>query len=217
MGKKPASAAAEVRDYRGEKIRPKARQMHSAASAPALHVVTKTMRPSDIVAVAAGSDRLMAEYGLHCFNCSANTLETLEEGCLGHGFEQDEIDELVDDINRLIAEQPKRPKTLTITKAAAEAVRDIAAKENRKGGSLAVIADRSGGFCMEFRKEILREDHRFAHREVSDITVTASAATLQTIGGATIDFREGRFKLDLAENAACGCGNGQCECTARME
>ncbi len=180
-------------------------------SAPA-SAISKTMLIADIVALCPEAKDVLAEYGLHCIGCAGNAFETLREGCAGHGFSDEEIDELVDDLNTMIDELPDKPKTLTVTLAAAHAIKGVAEQEKRTGEGLAVIVDGQGGFCMEFRKEPTNDEQTFFHREAPDVRIFASTLTLKRIGGSTIDFRDGRFKLDLSEQeAACGCG-GECGC-----
>ncbi len=178
--------------------------------------IVKTMCVADIVALCPESKDILAEYGLHCFGCEQNAFETLEDGCLGHGFEPDEIDELVSDLNSLIREMPERPASLTLTAPAARAIRDVAKSEKKTGEGLAVIVDGHGGFCMEFRPEPQAGEQTFRNQEEPDVRIFASVLTLKRIGGATIDFRDGRFKLDLPagdrSDAACGCGD-KCDCT----
>jgi hypothetical protein len=81
---------------------------------------------------------------------------------------------------------------------------------------LQVGTDEAGGFCMEFRKEPEEDSSVFFHREVPAMRLFATPLTLSRIGGSTIDFREGRFKLDLPEDVGgakkeCACG-GNCAC-----
>ena len=174
--------------------------------------ITGGMRVSDIVTLIPEAESVLAEYGLHCFHCSANAYETLEDGCRSHGFDAEEIDELVDDLNQMIKDLPERPMTLTLTKDAALAIRGITEKEKKSGEGLAVIVDGSGGFCMEFRKNPEKDERTFQNDDVSDVRIFASTLTLKRIGGSTIDFREERFKLDLAEDTACACNAGSCGC-----
>lgn len=178
--------------------------------------ITKHMRVLDIITLCPDAEAVMAEYGLHCFHCNANAFESLVDGCRSHGIEDDVIEALVEDLNDVLSEQPQRPQTLTITTTAAQAIREIAEKENRLGEALMIIADGKGGFCLEFRAEKNEEDAVFRNSEVPDMEFCASPLTLSRIGGSTIDFRDGRLKLDLAEEKAketCGCNNGgRCGC-----
>jgi hybrid cluster-associated redox disulfide protein len=175
--------------------------------------IHRAMPVGEIVGLLPESEKLLAEYGLHCFNCSANMTETLEEGYLSHGFEDDSLDALVADLNEMLANRPPRPQTLTVTKEAAQKLHLLASSEGKADEALQVGTDEVGGFCMEFRKQPEEESLLFFHREVPEMRLFATSDTLQRIGGSTIDFREGRFKLDLAEamKGACACG-GSCKC-----
>jgi hybrid cluster-associated redox disulfide protein len=43
---------------------------------------------------------LTQDYGLHCIGCMAASMETLEQGALVHGMDQDQIDKMVADLNK---------------------------------------------------------------------------------------------------------------------
>ncbi len=170
------------------------------------------MRVSDILVLLPDAGPIISEYGLHCVGCHYNTLETLEEGCRGHGFQEADIDDLVSDLNDLLASKPARPKTLTLTREAALRLKDILAVEGKVGHGLRVGLDEAGGFCMELAAEPEEGDATFDEAHQEGVRLFASSLTLSRIGGATIDFREERFKLDLPEDTAgCACG-GKCAC-----
>ncbi len=169
---------------------------------------------SDIVTLCPPAKHVLSEYGLHCTGCAGSTYETLEQGCYGHGFSDEDIEALVEDLNDALKEMPARPQTITLTLPAAKAIGDIADSEGKTGEGLVVTVDGTGGFCMEFRAEPEGDEKIFFHPDAPEIRLFASAMTLQRIGGATIDFRNERFKLDLPEDAqatACACG-GNCDC-----
>jgi hybrid cluster-associated redox disulfide protein len=172
-------------------------------------IVTREWTVAEIVNHYPQTTEVMAEYGLHCFGCSVSAIETLEEGCAGHGFSEDDIDNLVYDINDAIANIPSRPQTLTITKEAAEGIREISEKEETKGQGLSVQANKDGSFFMEFRETMEEGESEFVNEEVSDVRIWASPLTLQRIGGATIMLKERKFTLEASEGC---CGEVQCDC-----
>ncbi|TSC59182.1 MAG: Iron-binding protein iscA [Candidatus Peregrinibacteria bacterium Greene0416_19] len=187
-------------------------RMHKQASKHSIRI-TSAMPVGDIVALLPDAQGLLAEYGLHCAGCSVGMVESLEDGCSMHGIDDAEITELVDDLNTLLDRMPQRPQSLTLTSAAARAIRKVAEKEGRTGQGLVVVVDSHGGFCMEFRQDGDGNERTFTNEEEPDVHIFASTLTLQRIGGSTIDFREGRFKLDLAEDAGSGCAcGGSCNC-----
>lgn len=167
-----------------------------------------------ILALLPESESLLAEYGLHCFHCTGAATETLAEGCRSHGWDEETIDNLVEDLNTLLTERPSLPQTLTVTVSAARALKEVMQQEGKPSAVLLVTVDASGGFCMEFEDTTPVDARIFVNGEEPSVQVTASALTLGRIGGATIDFRDGRFKLDLPGNAPapCACTAGTCKC-----
>lgn len=168
------------------------------------------MRVSDILFLVPDAGPLLTRYGLHCFGCVYSGMETLREGCMSHGFDDADVDALVIELNELLASRPARPRTLTVTKAAAEHLLIIARQEHHERDVLEVVADERGGFCMEFRESMPDDADAFGHPDV-ELRIAATALTLARIGGATIDFRNERFALDLPEDASTCCGGGGCE------
>lgn len=172
------------------------------------------MRVSEILALLPEAGPTVARYGLSCFSCEARDHETLEEGCRTHGFSEEDIDDLVSDLNELLVSRPPRPETLSVSKEAALRLREVLEAEGKAGWVLLVGVDEAGKFCLEFAEKTDGGHRIFRHDDVSGVRLAADASTLARIGGATVDFREGRFKLDLPEDAAagCGCGKGKGEC-----
>lgn len=201
---------------------PVAETKKSGKTAAESGVIRRDMRVSEIVALVPESESLLAEYGLSCFSCSANAYETLEEGCASHGFSGEDINDLTADLNILLARRPERPRTLDVTKEAAEQLRAILTEQGTLANGLTVGLDEHGGFCME-SSERPADAKTFANDAVPELRIHATPLTLKRIGGATIDFREGRFKLDLPDRQAglpenavkrgCACKDGgQCAC-----
>lgn len=175
--------------------------------------IDRTMGVMDILTLLPDSASLLAQYGLSCFSCSMNASETLEDGCLSHGFSTEDIDDLVTDLNEMLKDRPDRPQTLTLTEPAARALLEIIESQNKRGEGLLVGLDEHGGFCMEFQKSAASGDKTFQNDAVPEVTLFATSMTLGAIGGSTIDFRDGRFKLDMPSDTshACACG-GSCSC-----
>lgn len=174
-------------------------------------VISKGMTVREVITLVPVAADIMLEYGLHCFSCSVGGTETLEQGCSIHGFDEQTTEALIADINDAIGKAPKRPQELTITEPAARAIGDIAKQQNQEGSILVVTVDERSGFCLEFQKEPLLGDKEFFCSKVPDVKIYASVLTLSRIGGATIDLRDGVFKLDLAEDNCCTAG-GSCGC-----
>jgi hybrid cluster-associated redox disulfide protein len=46
----------------------------------------------------------LSSYGVRCISCCASAWESLEEGLKGHGISDDKIDEIVNELNKIISE-----------------------------------------------------------------------------------------------------------------
>jgi hybrid cluster-associated redox disulfide protein len=178
----------------------------SAKSAPAAgrnngarDRISGTMRVADVLALLPDAETLLTEYGIRCAGCSIGGVESLEEGCRLHGFEDSDIRELVEDLNTLLEREPARPQTLTLTLSAAKAIKEIMKAEGRTDEALLVTSDGAGSFCLEFQKEPGAGIRTFTHKDEPAVRIVASPLTLRRLGGSTIDYREKRFKLDLPE------------------
>lgn len=182
--------------------------MSTTTSTQAPFTVHRSMIVMDVISMCPAAADIMAEYGLHCFSCEVGGSETLEEGCKIHGFDEETIDALVVDINDTIEALPTRPQEITITTPAAENLLKIAKQEGKKKMLLAVVPDGTGGFCLEFCEKKPKDDAEFTNKDVPDVSCFATPAVLFRIGGAVIDFRDERFKLDLPEDNQEGCCKG---------
>lgn len=172
------------------------------------------MRVADILALLPECESLLGQYGLSCTRCALSPLETLAEGCALHGFQESDIADLLTDLNLLLSERPERSQSIIVTKEAAEMLRGILKQEGKIGWTLSVTVDGHGGFCMDFVEASDPHDKIFTCTDVPGVTVSASPLTLSRIGGATIDVRDGRFKLDLPEDKAqcADCEHETCQC-----
>lgn len=156
----------------------------------------------EIVALLPEAASLLAEYGLHCSGCVMGGMETLEDGCRIHGFSKEDTEDLLTDLNALLLSRPHRPQKLMITESAAYALEKILTENKKRGHYVCVGLDEGGQFFLEFLRVLPSDTVVFSHRSVPSVRVFALPLTLCRIGGATIDYRDGRFKLDLPNGHA---------------
>lgn len=171
------------------------------------------MNVMEIIALHPGAADILGAYGLHCFQCAFNTLDSLEAGAKSHGLTDTDVENMVTDIEELLRSSPIPPQQLTLTESGAHALLEIAKAEGKTNCLLRVGSDDAGGFCMEFAEMKFADDREFSHPAVKNVALIASPQALHRIGGAIVDFRDGRFKLDLPKTpGACGCDGKSCGC-----
>ncbi len=84
----------------------------------------------------------MTNRGLHCVGCGAATWETLEAGMLSHGFNEDDIEDMVMKLNGILAEKMDL-STISMTKRAAEKYKQILKEEGKE----------DWGFVLEIKQQ----------------------------------------------------------------
>ena len=64
------------------------------------------MAIADIVEKYPVCIEIMLRYGLHCVGCHVAADESLEQGAKGHGMDDEQIEEMLDDMNeKILSEQ----------------------------------------------------------------------------------------------------------------
>lgn len=178
----------------------------------AIPEVHADMNVLEIIALHPDATGILEAYGLHCVGCAFGGLDTLETGAKSHGLTDDDVENMLTDLRDLLLKAPKKPDVLTLTESAAKALLEIAKGEGKETCLLRVMTDDAGGFCMEFTETVKTDDCTFIAKGVDGAALIADPATLFRVGGSTVDFRDGRFKLDMpTTQASCGCG-GNCRC-----
>jgi len=44
----------------------------------------------------------LSNYGLHCVGCPSSRFESIEQGLLAHGFDESQIEDVLDKLNKII-------------------------------------------------------------------------------------------------------------------
>lgn len=152
--------------------------------------------------------------GLQCVGCQAATWETLEAGMLGHGFSNEEIDELAFRLNSILEEEIDG-STITITKNAANKYLKILEDEGKKGWGLR-FGDKAAG-CSGFEYVLDYSQHPKADDKVfvsNGVSIHVNEKMVERLLGSEIDYVEGLngsgFKISNPNvKGSCGCGKSQ--------
>ncbi len=180
--------------------------------------ITREMVISDILGKnPAKSQKLaqeMTNHGLHCASCKSATWETLEMGMLSHGRTDADIEELLERLNEILAEEADLT-TISLTKRAAEKFKEVAEEEGQVGWGLR-FGDKAGGcsgfeYFLDFEEAPTEEDQVF-HSHGVDIFVKKTM--IKRLMGCEIDYQDGLmgsgFKISNPNaRGSCSCGSSQ--------
>lgn len=152
--------------------------------------------------------------GLQCVGCQASTWETLEAGMLGHGYSEEEIDELVFRLNSILEEEIDET-TITITKKAAEKYCSILEDEGKQGWGLR-FGDKAAGcsgfeYVLDYSQKAKEDDKVFV---CHGLEIHVNEKMVERLLGSEIDFVDGLngsgFKISNPNvKGSCGCGKSQ--------
>ena len=59
--------------------------------------ITKNIKIGELLEMAPEKADILLEIGMHCLGCPASQEETLEEACMVHGID---VDELLEELNK---------------------------------------------------------------------------------------------------------------------
>ncbi len=139
---------------------------------------------------------VMLESGLHCFGCGASSFETLEEGCLAHGWDEEQIKKIVEELNNVLSEKEKEkealkkissPEKFTVTDNAAKKIKSLIGEEENV--RIEVI-EGMDIFDMDVSKE--KEEGEVEFKE-KGITFFVKEKSLDSIKGVVLDYAKDRF------------------------
>ncbi len=164
---------------------------------------------------------VMMNYGLHCVGCEVNSYESLEQGCLGHGFDKEVVKELVDSLNKVASKDKNEEAIVTLTDSAKRRLVEILNKKSREVGRKVFLRINctSGGesdssccqtlYSLSFEKEP-KEDDSSILMEDSSITAIVKKSDIGRIDGIEVDyFDNGEMKgFRISNNkliSGCGC------------
>ncbi len=74
-----------------------------AVKKEAKQLVTKKMLIGELASRYPQAVEIMFKNGMHCIGCGMTAYESLEQGCQAHGMSEEEIDKMVEEINKVIS------------------------------------------------------------------------------------------------------------------
>ena len=69
--------------------------------------ITKNMLIEEVVLKHPDVAPIFFAYGLHCVGCHISSMETIEEGARAHGMDDEDINMIIKDANKIISKNIK--------------------------------------------------------------------------------------------------------------
>ncbi|MFH1586322.1 MAG: DUF1858 domain-containing protein [Candidatus Diapherotrites archaeon] len=63
--------------------------------------VTKEMTLGEVITKFPQTAEIMLKYGLHCVGCHVATSETIEQGAMAHGLDEEKIEAMLKEMNEV--------------------------------------------------------------------------------------------------------------------
>ena len=108
--------------------------------------MTTTIKPdsnlSQIIEKYPKIAHVLLEYGLHCVGCELSKYETIEQGARAHGFSDELIKAMMEEINLVVSNKPDyplNPEGITISPRAIELLIAIQGKDEKYGYGLRIF------------------------------------------------------------------------------
>ena len=163
---------------------------------------------------------IMLEFGIHCVGCGASNFETLEQGVLGHGYSEKDLDKLITDLNKALGAKGEKKEPvkeeafkITLTEDALEKVKQ--SMKDREGNEnsilrISVVGGGCNGFLydLQFIDEPSKTDLNFKQE---DVNLAVDKKSMEMLNQIEIDYvdtlNESGFKFNNPNaQAGCGCG-----------
>ena len=92
----------------------------------------------DILSLMPESAEILASHGVSCASCHINAFEILRDGILGHGYDEDDLQAVIADLNECAADMKLTDKSVPkqdpkLTEVAVEKIQEFQKAQNKEG------------------------------------------------------------------------------------
>jgi len=156
---------------------------------------------------------ILTDEGVGCVGCSVAYWESIEEGLMGHGKSEADVERVISAINSKIGSENAKGDKIIITQGAFNKIKEMTSKKGKNGHGLRVDVVPGGcsGYQYNFQieKESTKDDVVI---EQDGIKVFVSPTSLKMIQGAKLDYLDALqgagFKISNPNvHKTCGCGS----------
>ena len=153
--------------------------------------ITKDMVIADVVRDFPNVVPVLFENGLHCVGCHVAAVESLEDGFKAHGLNDEDIDRVIEQMNKKVSEPVK---VITITDDALRELKSLMISDNKENFGLRVNVHpgEEVSYDMNFEERPTDSDEII---EENTLTVFIDKSVLDKVKGCVIDFHEGKFSI----------------------
>lgn len=68
-------------------------------------IITKDTPVKELIDEHPDVQEILMEYGLHCAGCSFSEFDTLEDGAMMHGLDDEDMDLMIKDVNEIVGKK----------------------------------------------------------------------------------------------------------------
>lgn len=174
--------------------------------------ITKDTLIGELVQKYPSLAEVLLDEGVHCVGCGAAYFETIEQGLGGHGKTPEEINLIIEKLNKAIPGESGSSDKLIITDNAAEKLKALLKEKNKEGHGLRISVTPGGcsGFQYVFELENGQKEGDYIH-EISGVKFYVNAESSEKLKGAKLDYVDSLqgsgFKIHNPNaKSTCGCG-----------
>ena len=176
-------------------------------------LITKDKTIGDVVAKYPSIIEPLQAAGVHCVGCHVSYHETLEQGFKGHGMSDEEVEMVIEKLNKAIEEAKlDEGKDFIVTSKAAEKLKEVLKENNKEGSGLRVEIVPGG--CSGFQYGLELDDNKTDLDlifEDKGVKIIVTKENMQFLKGAKLDYVDslqgGGFKISNPNaHSSCGCG-----------
>ena len=160
----------------------------------------------------------LMDFGIHCVGCGAAKFESLQEGVLAHGYSEQEFQELLDNLNKIMNKKSEKKSPegkhfkIKFTEKAVKKLNELIDSQDNKMQILriSVLMGGCSGYTydMELIKNPIDGDLIF---EQDGLNISTDMESMELLNGTEVDYidtlNEAGFKFNNPNaTKSCGCG-----------